>query len=112
MRLIKQHLEKEKAKDKKDLRLINDLTKLLDKGEITFDQWYESGRFIHRDEFANDNPDENLHVDCTDVVVYYGGLYLQVLKSGEFYLNPKNISNNINDIEKSIWEDNCGYLCG
>jgi len=112
MGLIKQHLDRETKKEKKDLRLINELKKVIDRGTITFEQWYEPGRFINRDEFYGDNPKENLHVDCTDVVVYYGDLYIQVLKSGEYYIDPNNVSRNIGEIELALWDKNCGYLWG
>lgn len=78
--------------------------------QFTFDKWYESGRFVPRDKFTNDNPKENLHIDCTDVVVYLGDLYIQVLKSGDFYLDPNNISRNISDIERVLWDKNVDNL--
>lgn len=112
MGLIKQHLRKESAKEKQDIHLINKLTRVKERGSITFDEWKESGRFTHREAFEQDNPSENLHIDCTDVVVYYGGLYIQVLKNGEFYLSPEQTSKSLDDVEKIVWKKNAESLWG
>jgi hypothetical protein len=112
MGLIKTHLRKESAKEKKDIHLINKLTKVKERGSITFDEWKESGRFTNREAFEQDNPSENLHIDCTDVVVYYGGLFIQVLKSGDFYLMPEHTSTSLDAVEKILWKKNAESLWG
>lgn len=110
MGLIKQHLTKEGLKDKKDTHLLNSLNRVNKRGTITFDEWKESGRFTNRDSFDKDNPEETLHVDCTDVVVYYGGVYIQVMKTGDFYISPEESSRKLDDMEKILWKKNAEKL--
>lgn len=112
MGLIKQHLLKESEKEKKDNHYLNQLNKVNSRGTITFDEWKESGRFIGRYAFMDENPDENLHVDCTDIVEYYGGVYIQVLKGGEFYLEPKKSSKSLDEVEKMLWSKECEKFWG
>jgi hypothetical protein len=63
----------------------------------------DTGRFNYRSLFQIVNLDENLHVDCTDVIVYDGDVYIQVLKDGTFYLDNQNKSKTLSDIEKVLW---------
>lgn len=112
MGLLNQHLLKESAKEKVDKNVIDRLDIAIETGNLSFNQWQDSGRFINRHEFEADNPDENLHIDCTDVVVYLGNIYIQVHKNGDFYLNPSNVSKNINDIEHILWDKNESLMWG
>lgn len=112
MGLISNHLQKESSKANKDVYLLAKLTKVSEKGTMTFDEWQDSGRFVDRKSFEAFNPDENLHVDCTDIVMYYGGVYIQVLKSGEFLIEA-NISNkSLDAIEKILWYKNEALFWG
>lgn len=43
-----------------------------------------TGRFMPASKFAAENPKVKLHADCTDVVTYAGGHYIQVVKGGEY----------------------------
>jgi hypothetical protein len=81
------------------------LSTVKDRPNMTFDEWMETGRFCFRKDFEQDNPNENLHVDCTDVVIYYGGAYIQVLKSGDFYMNAETKSKFLHEIEKEVWQN-------
>lgn len=98
MGLIKQHLKKESLK--------------IYKGTITYDEWQDSGRFVDRKSFEAHNPDENLHVDCTDIVMYFGGIYIQLLKSGEFFLDSKVSGKTLDAIEKNLWDKNLDLFWG
>jgi hypothetical protein len=62
----------------------------------------ESGRFIERSKFLEKNPAENLHKDCTDVVHYYDGSYIQLLKTGEFYLSDDLSSKSLDEAETML----------
>jgi hypothetical protein len=62
----------------------------------------ESGRFIERNKFLEKNPNENLHRDCTDVVHYYDGSYIQLLKTGEFYLSDDLSSKSLDEAETML----------
>lgn len=57
-----------------------------------------------RESFLEKNPNENLRKDCTDVVHYTGGVYLQVLESGEFYLDSNFKSRSLDEAEIKLWE--------
>lgn len=105
MGLINQHALKESAKQKKDNHYLNKLNIINIRGTITFDEWKESGRFIGRDTFSDENPKENLHVDCTDIVEYYGCVHIQVLKGGEFYIEPTKSSKSLDEVEEMLWNN-------
>jgi hypothetical protein len=112
MGLIKQHLKKESLKTYKDAYLLVKLSKVNDKGTITYDEWQDSGRFVDRKSFEAHNPDENLHVDCTDIVMYFGGIYIQLLKSGEFFIDSKVSGKTLDAIEKTLWDKNLDLFWG
>ena len=80
------------------------LNKSIGDKPVSFTQWIDSGRFIERDRFLGMRPDENLHVDCTDVVLYSGGEYIQLLKTGAFYLDPSTQSHKLKDVEVVLWD--------
>jgi|TARA_R110000868_G_scaffold55690_3_gene173109 hypothetical protein len=67
----------------------------------TFKGWQDTGRFVPAELFILDHPDETLHKDCTDVVVYNEGLYIQALKGDYFYMSCK--SKSLDDIENILW---------
>lgn len=67
-----------------------------------------SGRFMQADKFMKERPSELLHVDCTDVVVYKDGRYIQSLKDGMFlYEEMKDIKLDV--VEDYMWKkmDEC-----
>jgi hypothetical protein len=68
-------------------------------------QWRETGRFLNRESFLEKNPSELLHVDCTDVVQYQCGLFIQVLKTGEFHTGVNERSRKLEDIEEILWKN-------
>ncbi len=103
MGLFQQQLDKELSKEKKDNRLIASLTGVIANGCIVLDEWRESGRFINRDDFSSERPEENLHIDCTDVVKYYGDIYIQVLKNGDFFVDASFQSPDVKLSEEVIW---------
>lgn len=64
----------------------------------------DSGRFIPKMVFLDKNPNEKLHKECTDVVHYVGGKYIQVLKSGVFYLDETFSSRSLDEVEVKLFE--------
>ena len=68
------------------------------------DKFINSGRFMCRELFLDKNPNEKLHDDCTDVVHYVGGAYIQVLKSGVFYLDDSFSSRSLDEVEVKLLE--------
>jgi hypothetical protein len=67
-------------------------------------KFIDSGRFIPRAVFLDKNPSEQLLDDCTDVVQYEGGAYIQVLKSGVFYLDESFSSRSLDEVEVKLLE--------
>lgn len=54
--------------------------------EFTFSVFKDTGRLMWVNQFDKDYPDQTIHKDCTDVMVYIGGLHIQALKSGGWFL--------------------------
>lgn len=68
------------------------------------EKFINSGRFICKESFLEKNPNENLQNDCTDVVHYNNGAYIQVLKSGLFYVDENFSSKSLDESEIKLWE--------
>lgn len=68
------------------------------------EKFIDSGRFTRRMSFLDKNPMEKLLDDCTDVVQYEGGAYIQVLKSGIFYLDESFSSRSLDEAEVKLLE--------
>ena len=59
----------------------------------------DTGRFICKESFLKKNLTEKLLEECTDVVAYADGYYIQVLKSGEFYVDDTFKSRSLDEAE-------------
>lgn len=68
------------------------------------EKFINSGKFMCKESFLDKNPNEKLRKDCTDVVHYVGGMYIQVLESGEFYLDEEFKSRSLDEAEVKLWE--------
>jgi len=68
------------------------------------EKFINSGRFICKEAFLDKNPNEKLKEECTDVVQYSGGNYIQVLKSGLFYVDENFSSKSLDESEIKLWE--------
>ncbi len=66
----------------------------------------DSGRFVCKKTFLEKNPTAKLLKHCTDVVHYSNGQYIQVLKTGVFYLNKKFSSTDLDLCEQKLMEVN------
>jgi hypothetical protein len=82
------------------------------KGTITYDEWQYSSSIVDRKSFEAHNPKENLHVDCTNILMYLGGIYIQLLKSGEFFLDAHISGKTLDAIEKPLWDKNLDLFWG
>jgi hypothetical protein len=108
MKLISNHIGSERKKAKPDQGLITQLEKMVANGQVKFENFVDTGRFINEKEFRKNNPKEVLEADCTDIVVYAGKLYLQVLKSGNYCLRidkskGKIESQSLDVMERALW---------
>jgi hypothetical protein len=68
------------------------------------DKLIDTGRFIGRESFLEKNPTKKLLNECTDVVSYGNGSYIQVLKSGEFYIDDTFKSRSLDEAEIILLE--------
>jgi hypothetical protein len=64
----------------------------------------DTGRFICKESFLHSNPTEKLLEECTDVLRYSNGSYIQVLKSGEFYVDDTFKSLSLDEAEIKLLE--------
>ena len=59
----------------------------------------DSGRFIPRKDFLEKRPDEILQENCSDLIQYKEGYYIQVLYDGTFFLDDQNQSKELEEVE-------------
>jgi hypothetical protein len=71
---------------------------------VTLESWVDTGRFNVLESFKIKFPNAILHDDCSDVVVYRGGLYIQALKDKSFFVAPNANSKVLDDMELHLWE--------
>ena len=74
------------------------------KGIDTKEKFIDTGRIVPRVPFENQFPEENLHMDCTDVVVYAGGNYIQMLKTKGFMID-NHVYVKLELAEDILWEN-------
>lgn len=76
------------------------LNKMKDGGLLTLEDFSETGRFVDRQAFERDNPDIKLHPECTDVIVYMCGFYIQSLKGNVFFISMKEDAQESDEIDR------------
>ena len=62
----------------------------------------DSGRFVCKTTFLERNPKAKIFKHCSNVVYYSNGQYIQVLKSGLFYVDENFSSYDLNECEKIL----------
>ena len=62
-----------------------------------------SGRITDFKTFLNLRPNEALQFDCTDVVLYEDGHYIQVLKTGHFFYDGF-ADKKLDNVEEFMWK--------
>jgi len=67
------------------------------------EEFINTGRIVPRSVFEHQYPKENLHVDTTDVVVYAGGNYIEMLKTKGFLL-ANQVYVKLELAEDVLWE--------
>lgn len=70
---------------------------------MTKEDFINSGLIVNVKTFLSSFPNENLHIDCTDVVQYEGGHYIQILKTDEFFYDNFS-SKKLDDVEEYLWK--------
>jgi hypothetical protein len=84
MNIIKNAIQSEQAKNKPDNYYLKVLNKLVTKNEVTFEDFSNTGKIIPLEVFKKHYSGSDIHSECTDVVVYLCGFYIQMLKSGKY----------------------------
>ena len=114
MNLIKQEIKLEKAKLKPDQHYLKLLNSIESMDKLDFEIFSNTGRIIPVDIFINENPNAVISSNCTDVVRYLGGFYIQMLKSGnyiyQFNVEPStNVQiehTSLDILELQMWQQN------
>lgn len=83
-----------------DILYIQTLEKMKASGVLTFDDFTETGRFVDRHTFERVNPNVQLHPECTDVIVYLCGFYIQSLKGNVFFISMKETARESDEIDR------------
>jgi len=110
MNKIQMQINREEKKSKPDKGLVTKLHYMLSLDEVPLDVFKDTGRFKPREVFKYERKKEVLLPDCTDVVVYAGDFYIQVLKTGEFLFKPVSDkqatlrSESLDVLEEAMWE--------
>jgi hypothetical protein len=66
-------------------------------------EFIDTGRFTPRNSFLEKRPNEVLLDDCSDVIEYKGGHYIQVLEDGTFFLDELNFSKVLDEVELILY---------
>ncbi len=118
MNLLYQEILFQKLKTRPNRKFIRRLQNLVDKKrELTFKEFVDFGRYIPRENFVvNYNIiNESLHPDCTYIIVYLGGLYIQALKDNTFYVKTEEGDFNSEEllrVEKYYWINKVREIAG
>ena len=76
------------------------LNKMKAGGLLALEDFSETGRFIDRRTFEKDNPNVQLHPECTDVIIYMCGFYIQSLKGSVFFISMKETAHESDEIDR------------
>jgi hypothetical protein len=124
MNVIAQEILSEKMRMNPDPLYIRILHRLQDKEFITEEEFVKTGRVLSTNDFYQRIPTSKLHPECTNVIMYVGDYYIQVLKDGNFFLemgdddNPYDMgdmgytkaqSKDIEIIEGILWTKYANY---
>lgn len=102
MKTIKNHLESERAAVKPNQLRIDELTKILDRGTLTREEWRMTGRFTPTGEYLSRNADVKLAKNCKEVIEYVGDNIIKVLSTGYFVFEDTK-SKNLDEVEDKMW---------
>ena len=97
MMTIKKHLEQDSSR-------ADELSKILNRGTITLDEWRMTGKFISAEEYLHKNKDVALVKNCKEVIEYAGASIIQVLHTG-FFVFKDTQSKTLDEVENAVWLD-------
>tara|TARA_Y100001973_G_C5205664_1_gene341347 strand:+ start:178 stop:528 length:351 start_codon:yes stop_codon:yes gene_type:complete len=98
----------EKLRHKPDRGYITRMHHYADKqNPFTLSVFKDTGRLTPVKLYQTHYPDVELHTECTGVMVYIGGAYIELMKSGRWilHLGGEHIeSKDINSLEKKLFD--------
>lgn len=124
MNHISQEILSEKMSNNPDPLYVRILQRLQDKDDITENDFVKTGRIVTIQKFKEKLKSSTLRTDCTDVMLYIGNFYIQILKDGDFFLemgdadNPSDMgdmgytkmqSKDLELIESVLWNKYANY---
>jgi hypothetical protein len=101
---IEKHLEKTTEQSRK-----NQLSKILQRGTITLEEFRMTAKFIAAEDYLHSNPNTILEKDCKEVIEYAGGSIIQLLHTGVFVFKETK-SKNLDEVEDTMWYEVCEKL--
>jgi len=94
MTTIKKHLEQATNQSR-----IDELSKIVNRGTLTFNEWKTTANFFDKKEYKSDL---KLKRNCEQIIEYAGLVLVQVLSTGEFVFENQK-STDIDEIETIAW---------
>lgn len=98
-RISAELLNEKVHKGGKDKLYIQTLQKFLDKDEIDFELFQNTGRISPNEMYQH----LNLHIDCYNVIMYVFGEFIQQLKTGKYYVSESKVFDTLEEAEKELF---------
>jgi len=96
---VQKEIESLLVSDKPDQLHVSMLRSIKDGAKLTLDEFRKSGRFVGK--LNVDLPkNSKLHPDCSEIIVYLCGFYIQVMKDGTFMAIADMDTNESDEIDK------------
>ena len=98
-----------KMSDPHHVKYIQRLQRMSDKEKLTIADFADTGVMMKREDYQEIHRFAELHKNCTDVIKYIGGHYVQMLSDGNYLLKYEQKgrgkrSKDLKKIEGYIWK--------
>jgi hypothetical protein len=70
---------------------------------ISKEEYVETGRIVPISVFKDNFPNEKMHVDAKNVIVYAGSHYIQILSTAEFFVDGIS-DKSVDKVEDYLWK--------
>ena len=72
-------------------------------GIVSKEEFVETGRIVPISVFKDNFPNEKMHVDAKNVIVYAGLHYIQILSTAEFFVDGMT-DKSLDKVEDYLWK--------
>lgn len=72
-------------------------------GVSSFEEFVETGRIVPISVFKDNFPNEKVHMDAQNVIVYAGSHYIQILTTSEFLVDGMR-DKSLDKVEDYLWK--------